>query len=176
MRDDHKARHDSVTARLVLVAMLMLMTSVTWADDHWPQDGWRVIPTQQNYTTLLDHLKSAVEANDMGVVTDVGPTQAAAQRGVEIPGNRVVGVFRNDFAVDILRLSVPAMIEAPIRFYITENEDGTATLAWKLPSVIFAPYIARIDDPGRAESLAGIANKLDTIFADIAEQATAPTS
>ncbi|WP_280542680.1 DUF302 domain-containing protein [Chromohalobacter sp. 11-W] len=158
---------------LVLALTLAAWVSPAMADTHWPQKDWHVIPTEQRYSALLEHLKSAVEANDMGIVTDVGPTQAAAQRGVEIPGNRVVGVFRNDFAVDILRLSVPAMIEAPIRFYVTENQDGTATLAWKRPSAIFAPYIARIDDPARAESLAGIADKLDTIFTDIAEVATA---
>jgi len=160
---------------MALALMLMLMASSTWAEDRWPQDGWHIVSTQQSYTALLEHLKSAVKANDMGIVTDVGPTQAAAKRGVTIPGNRVVGVFRNDFAVDILRLSVPAMIEAPIRFYITENEDGTATLAWKRPSAIFAPYITRIDDPDRAASLSEIAGKLDTIFADIAQAATAPT-
>ena len=63
----------------------------------------------------------------MGVVTQAGPTQAAASRGITIPGNRVIGVFNNDFAVNILALSTAAMIEAPIRFYVTEGADGTAT-------------------------------------------------
>lgn len=172
MSDNYKAGRYSATVRLILVALLMVMASTTQADNRWPQDGWRVIATQQSYSTLLNRLKNAVTDNDMGIVTDVGPTQAAAQRGVEISGNRVIGVFRNDFAVEILRLSVPAMIEAPIRFYVTENEDGTATLAWKQPSAILAPYIARIDDSERAKSLADIADKLNTIFAAIAEQAT----
>jgi hypothetical protein len=36
--------------------------------------------------------------------------------------------------------SVPAGIEAPIRFYVTESDDGTAALAWRWPSAVFAPY------------------------------------
>ncbi|TDX28331.1 uncharacterized protein (DUF302 family) [Modicisalibacter xianhensis] len=155
-----------------LALMLMIVASTGMAQTRWPADGWQVMPTQQSYTTLLNRLKHAVTDNDMGIVTDVGPTQVAAQRGVEIPGNRVVGVFRNDLAVKILRLSVPAMIEAPIRFYVTENEDGTATLSWKKPSAIFAPYVADLDDDQQAAALADTAHKLDAIFAHIAEDAT----
>ncbi|PWW33824.1 DUF302 domain-containing protein [Chromohalobacter israelensis] len=157
---------------LALALALSAWAAPALADTHWPQKDWHVIPTEQRYSALLEQLKQAVDANDMGVVTEVGPTQAAAQRGVEIPGNRVVGVFRNDFAVDILRLSVPAMIEAPIRFYVTENQDGTATLSWKKPSAIFAPYVADLDDDKRASALADKARKLDAIFEQIAEDAT----
>ena len=103
----------------------------------------------------------------MGVVTQVGPTGTARQRGIEIPENRVVGVFNNDFAVRILELSTAAMIEAPIRFYVTEDPDGTATLSWKEPSFVFAPYA---DEGG--ESLADIARELDRRFTAIAERAT----
>ena len=78
----------------------------------------------------------------------------------------MVGVFNNDFAVRILALSTAAMIEAPVRFYVTENADGTATLSWKEPSFVFAPYL---DEGGPA--LAGIAQDLDRHFAAIAARA-----
>jgi hypothetical protein len=42
----------------------------------------------------------------------------------------VTGPITNDYAVRVLALSTPAMIEAPIRFYVTENADGTATLSY----------------------------------------------
>jgi hypothetical protein len=58
------------------------------------------------------------------------------------------------------------MIEAPIRFYVTENADGTATLSYKSPSHVFAPYYAE-----RGDGLRTIAGELDTIFAAIAERA-----
>ncbi|WP_234250040.1 DUF302 domain-containing protein [Billgrantia desiderata] len=118
-----------------------------------------------SYQELLSSLGAAIEAEEMAVVTEVGPTEAAANRGVIIPGNRVVGVFRNDYAVQILSLSVPAMIEAPIRFYVTENEDGSATLSWKTPSHVFAPYIEQA-----GPELEAVAVELDEIFAAIAER------
>ena len=78
----------------------------------------------------------------MGLVTEAGPTAAAASCGVELPGNREVGVFRVGFAIRILPLSDAAMIEAPIRFYVTEDPDGGATLSYKAPSFVFSPYLS----------------------------------
>lgn len=131
------------------------------------REGWIVIHTDQSYADLLDATRSAIAAEDMGLVTDVGPTEVAANRGETIPGNRVLGVFRNDFAVRAVRASVAAMIEAPIRLYVTENPDGTATLSWKTPSHVLAPYM----DEGGGE-LRAVAEELDSIFAAIGERAT----
>ena len=128
-----------------------------------PRDGWVVHDTEHSYSDLLERARSAVKTGGMVVVTEAGPTQAAARRGVEISGNRVLGIFHNTYAVQIIRLSVPAMIEAPIRMYVTEDEDGTATLSYKKPTFVFEPYM----EEGGAE-LQEIAWKLDEIFSDIA--------
>jgi uncharacterized protein (DUF302 family) len=129
--------------------------------------GWQVIQTDMTHALLLERLLAAVPEEEMAVVTQAGPTAAARARGVEIPENRVVGVFNNDFAVRILGLSTAAMIEAPVRFYVTEDADGTATLSWKEPSFVFAPYV---EEGGPA--LAEIAQDLDRRFAAIAGRAT----
>lgn len=163
--------HRSVTGLIVgLTCLLVALPSV--AETHWPKDGWKVVDTNQSYSELLANLKSAVSASDMNVVFDVGPTEAAAKRGIDIPGNRVVGVFNNKFAVDILRLSVPAMIEAPIRFYVTEREDGHATLSWIEPGHVFAPYIEDLGSTEDARALRLQAAELDARFSRIASTAT----
>ncbi|PWK60642.1 DUF302 domain-containing protein [Roseicyclus mahoneyensis] len=136
--------------------------------DMAPREGWQVIETEMTHAVLLDRLLAAVPGEGMAVVTQAGPTAAAQARGIEIPENRVVGVFNNDFAVRILALSTAAMIEAPIRFYVTEDADGTATLSWKEPGFVLAPYM----DEGGAE-LAEIAAELDRRFAAIAAAAMA---
>ena len=102
----------------------------------------------------------------MIVVTQAGPTAAAKKLGITIPGNRVIGVFNNDFAVRVLETSTAAMIEAPIRLYVTENSDGTATLYYKTPTTVFAPYIAEGGAP-----LVSIAAELDQIFQHISKAA-----
>ncbi|MFY0992257.1 DUF302 domain-containing protein [Halomonas sp. C05BenzN] len=155
--------------RMILASWLLVLivAAPVSAEPRWPDQGWQVMPTSFGYDELLEDLREAVEAEGMFVVTEAGPTEAAANRGVTIPGNRVVGVFRNDYAVQILRLSVPAMIEAPMRFYVTENDDGSATLSWKTPSHLLEPYV---DAAG--EELETVGRELDTLFAAIAKRAT----
>lgn len=152
----------------ILATLIALLWATTLAAQSIaPRDGWVIIATDKPHATLLADLKTAVKANKMGVVTQAGPTGAAKNRGITIPENRVVGVFNNDFAVKILATSTAAMIEAPIRFYVTEEPDGTATLSYKTPSFVFAPYL---DEGGAA--LGALAKDLDTRFASIAEAAT----
>lgn len=131
------------------------------------RDGWQVIATDKSYDTLLVDLRQAVRDNQMGLVTEAGPTEVAASRGETIPGNRVVGVFRNDFAVAIIRAAPAAMIEAPVRFMVMEEPDGTASLSYKRPSAVFAPYA---EEGGAA--LAAATAELDTIFEAIAKDAS----
>ncbi|WP_373190625.1 DUF302 domain-containing protein [Halomonas sp.] len=156
-------------ARMILATWLLVLmvAAPVSAEPHWPDQGWQVTPTSLAYDDLLEALREAVEAEGMFVVTEAGPTEAAANRGITLPGNRVVGVFRNDYAVRILRLSVPAMIEAPMRFYVTENDDGSATLSWKTPTHLLEPYV---DAAG--EELETVGRELDTLFAAIAQRAT----
>ena len=108
-------------------------------------------------------LNGAIKDNGMFTVSKASASAGAKRRGIDIAGNMVIGVFRNDFAVRMLAASIEAGIEAPLRYYITDDGDGTATLTYRTPSAVFAPYEnAALDD---------LAGELDVIFAAIAEQA-----
>lgn len=152
--------------RAFILAVLLAVLSLPAYAELAPREGWSVTPTTKPYDALIDAVKTAAKANGMGVVTQAGPTGAARNRGVTIPGNRVIGLFNNLYAVDVLSLSTAAMIEAPIRMYVTENADGTATLSYKTPTTVFTPYL---EEAG--PELARIAAELDTIFATIAATA-----
>jgi len=153
-----------------ILAAGALTLSATWAmaGDLGARDGWAVMQTDKPFDALIEAVKAGAKANKMGIVTEAGPTKMAASRGITIPGNRVIGIFNNDFAVKILGLSTAAMIEAPIRMYVTENPDGTATLSYKTPSHVFAPYMGE-----GGETLADLAGQLDARFAAIAAAAVA---
>ena len=130
--------------------------------------GWKVAKTPHGYQELIARVDQAVRDNKMGLVTRASATVGARKvLGKTIPGNMVIGVYRPDFAVRMLEASIPAGIEAPIRFYVTENADGTATLSYKTPTAVFAPY----EDGGA--KLRDLAAELDVIFDKIARQAVA---
>ena len=155
---------------VILGALLLIVTAVTplyalEAGD-FPAPGFRVIDTPHGFGALVKKLNGAIKDNGMAAVTRASATKGAASLGVAIPGNMVVGVYHPKFALRMLEASIPAGVEAPLIFYITENADGTATLSYRTPSAVFATY-------GSA-ALDTMADELDVIFAAIATAATAP--
>lgn len=85
---------------------------------------------------------------------------------MRIPGNAVVMVYRNDYAVRMLAAGVPAGVEAPLRLYVTEDGDGRGVPSYVPPSRLSAPY-------GNPE-LDALARELDPIVERIAAEAVAP--
>jgi len=128
-----------------------------------PLSGMEIIKTKLGYSILVARTEGAIKANGMLLVSKASASDGAAARGIKIPGNAVLMVFRNDYAVRMLEASVPAGIEAPIRLYVTENSDSTATLTYREPSAIFAPY--------GSPALDAMARELDGVFAKIAADA-----
>lgn len=153
--------------RLTLAACVCALTAMSaFAGTVQPREGWKVLDTKLTFTTLAQKLEVAVKSKKMAIVTTASASEGAKAQGFSTAGNRVVGVYRNDFARRMLESSVAAGIEAPIRFYVTENADGTATLSYKTPTAVFSPYFAE------AGNLRALAQELDAIFETIAQEAT----
>ncbi|MEM6461001.1 MAG: DUF302 domain-containing protein [Pseudomonadota bacterium] len=156
--------------RIFLSCLIVLIATSTLASAQSiaPRSGWQIFDTDLAFEDLVSRMESAIAAENMGLVAQASASAGAKAQGIDIPGNRVMGVFRNDFARRMLEASIAAGIEAPIRFYITENEDGGSTLAWKTPSFVFAPYVLE-----GGEKLEALAAELDVIFSNIGARALA---
>jgi uncharacterized protein (DUF302 family) len=122
-----------------------------------------VLPTTLTFDELLERTQNAAAANGMLILCKASASQGAAARGIKIPGNAVLMVFRNDYAIRMLQASVAAGFEAPIRLYVTENGGGSATLTYRKPSAVFRPY--------GNEALDKMAIELDAVFDKIASDA-----
>ena len=153
---------------IFLLGVLTLAAESAAAQEWSASPGWEITKTRHSYANLIERLNTAVKTNKMGLVTRASATLGAKALGKTIPGNMVIGVYHPRFAIRMLEASIPAGIEAPIRFYVTENADRTATLSYKTPTAVFAPYA----DGG--EKLTAMARELNAIFAKIAKEATAP--
>ena len=120
--------------RLTLAACVCALTTMSaFAGTVQPREGWKVFDTKLTFTTLVEKLEVAVKSNKMAIVTTASASEGAKAQGISIAANRVVGVYRNDFARRMLQASVAAGIEALIRFYVTKNPEGTATSSYKTP-------------------------------------------
>jgi uncharacterized protein (DUF302 family) len=151
------------TSWLGLMSVFSMASNTASAQTSSPLPGTINKRSKFPFNMLLERLERAVQSNQMGVVAQASASRGAAARGITIPGNAVVMVFRNDFAVRMLRASIPAGIEAPLRFYLTEEHDGTAVLTYRTPSSVFAPY--------KNSDLDAMARELDAIFEKIAQEA-----
>ncbi|MBK17681.1 MAG: hypothetical protein CMM52_02400 [Rhodospirillaceae bacterium] len=153
----------SISAAVVIFATLSLWPVNALADNAMPR-GIVHKKTSHSYADLVKRLNVAVKKNKMGLVTRASATVGAKKvLKKKIPGNMVIGVYHPRFAVRMLKASIPAGIEAPLRFYVTENSDATASLSYKTPSSVFAPY--------KVKALNTMAAELDVIFAKIARDA-----
>jgi uncharacterized protein (DUF302 family) len=152
--------------RLLFVLALIFTPLLTNAQSVEPREGWKVFPTSFSYGQLVKRTRAAISKAPIGVVTQASATVGAKSQGIKIPGNIVIGVYRNDYARRMLAASVAAGIEAPIRLYITENDDKTATLSYKAASAVFAPYMNEGGD-----DLRDLANELDDVLLKIAQKA-----
>lgn len=148
---------------LLPAALLFAFAGEPAADTGSPIPGTVTVKTKHGFEALLARLEKSIADHRMGLVAQASASQGAAARGVKIPGNAVLMVFRNDYAVRMLNASVPAGIEAPLRIYVTENADGTASITYRLPSAVFAPY--------RSPALDEMARELDAVFRNIVRDA-----
>jgi uncharacterized protein (DUF302 family) len=146
--------------RLAAGLALAFMLHAAWAQG---TAEMRLQPTRYKFDVLVERVERAVERHGLGVVAKASASRGAAARGVKIPGNAVVMVFRNDLAVRLLAANVAAGIEAPLRLYMTENADGTSTLSYRRPSAVFAPY--------RHPEIDKLAAELDVMLGRIAADA-----
>lgn len=152
--------------RLTLLPTLLLAFTAhnAGAQSAAPLPGTHTAVSSYGFDALATRLEKAIEANKMGLVAQASASRGAAARGVKIPGNLVLMVFRNDYAVRMLAASVPSGIEAPLRLYLTEGANGKASVTWRAPSAVFAPY-------GSTE-LDAMARELDPVFEKIVRDAT----
>lgn len=155
--------------RYTIAILVLLITATATLAEMRERPGWVTIATGHDYKTLTARVKQAARTQKLGVVSQASATVGARKvLGKTIPGNTVIGLYHPRFAVPMLEASVAAGIEAPIRVYVTENRDQTATLSYKTPSLVFAPYMAE-----GGEKLQTLATELDAVFEALARQATA---
>lgn len=155
--------------RYLIAAVFLVVAAHAAFAEMTQRPGWVLIPTSHDHATLAGRVKTAAAKHKLGVVSQASAT-AGAKRVLNktIPGNTVIGLYHPRFAVPMLEASIAAGIEAPIRVYITENADKTATLSYKKPSHVFSPYM---DEGG--EKLKTLATQLDLVFDALATEAAA---
>jgi len=155
-----------MSLRATVIAPIVLMC-LGWVSGlpAQAQDARITTVSRAPFQKVAAALEQAIAEQKMALVCHANAQRGAAARGATIKGNQVLMVFRNDFAVRLLGADPRAGFEAPIRIYLYENPDGTATITYLPPSVVFAPY--------RHPEVQAVAAELEPIFKTIVDRALA---
>lgn len=111
-----------------------------------------------NTDTAAARLIEAIQAYPMGLVAHINGQLNAAKRGISVPADQILEVFRPDFAVRVWQADKRAGIDIPLRIHLYEKGD-TTVVSYRHATEIFAPYA----EP----ELDTLAAELDQIFTDI---------
>lgn len=103
-------------------------------------------------------LSEAVQAVPMGLVAHINGQANAAKRGLTVPADQILEVFRPDFAIRVWQADKTAGIDIPLRIHLYQA-DGKTVVAFRTAREVFAPYA----NP----ALDAIAAEVDPIFLGI---------
>ena len=84
-------------------------------------------------------LTEAIQTVPMGLVAHINGQANAAKRGLTVPADQILEVFRPDFAIRVWQADKRAGIDIPLRIHVYEAE-GKTYVAMRSPVDVFAPY------------------------------------
>ena len=108
-------------------------------------------------------LIDAIGAVPMGLVAHINGQANAAKRGITVPADQILEVFRPDFAVRVWQADKRAGIEIPLRIHLYAVADYTV-VAMRSPVEVFAAYA----NPQLDAIAAELVPIFDTILAALA--------
>jgi uncharacterized protein (DUF302 family) len=102
-----------------------------------------------------EKLIAAIAAYPMGLVAHADGQANCAKKGIAVPADQVLEVFRPDYAVKVWAADKAAGIDIPLRIHLYEA-DGRTWVAHRPASDVFKPYL----NP----QLDALGSELDAIF------------
>jgi uncharacterized protein (DUF302 family) len=89
---------------------------------------------------VADKLVAAIAAYPMGLVAHANGQANCAKKGISVPADQVLEVFRPDYAVKVWAADKSAGIDIPLRIHLYEA-DGKSWVAHRPAADVFKPYV-----------------------------------
>jgi len=102
-----------------------------------------------------EKLSATIAAYPMGLVAHINGQANCAKKGVTVPADQILEVFRPDYAVKVWAAEKSAGFDIPLRIHLYEA-NGRTWVAHRPASTVFQPYA----NP----ALDALGGELDAIF------------
>lgn len=117
------------------------------------------VPSKYDFNDTVDLLKTAIEEQNLMVITELDIQQMLRLVGVQRKGMKKVYFFHPSFMKRIMEANKHATAEPPLKIDIMEAPNGKVMVRYINPSYIFGPY----------EGLEEISKELETSLRQIVE-------
>ncbi len=87
-----------------------------------------------------EKLIAAIAAYPMGLVAHINGQANCAKKGIAVPADQVLEVFRPDYAVKVWAAEKTAGIDIPLRIHLYEV-NGRTWVAYRPAVEVFKPYV-----------------------------------
>lgn len=92
------------------------------------------------FDEVVEGIIAGIEASGMLLVADIDVRRNAAKKGIELTGNRILEVFRPDYAARIWGMEIEAGVDIPIRIHIHEDESGGVAARYRTPLEVLSRH------------------------------------
>ncbi len=92
------------------------------------------------HAQIVKALQAAIADAGLKLLYEIDVRAALANAGHRVLGARLMFYFHPDLVQRVLRTDWTAMVEAPLKFLVIEQPDGTTTVRWADPAVSFSRY------------------------------------
>ncbi len=108
--------------------------------------------------TAAAKLTEAAQAVPMGVLAHINGQANCVKKGIAVPADQILEIFRPDFAIRVWQAHKPAGIDIPLRIHLYDA-GGKTMVNFRTAGEVFAPYAS--------PALDAIAGDIDPIFTRI---------
>ena len=84
-------------------------------------------------------LQETALAIPMGVVSHINGQANCAKKGITVPADQILEIFRPDFAIKVWNAEKSAGIDIPLRIHVYEF-GGKTHVTFRTPEEVFLPY------------------------------------
>lgn len=92
------------------------------------------------FDEVVAALISGIEESGMLLVADIDVRKNAAKRGMSLTGNRILEVFRPDYAARVWEMEIEAGVDIPIRIHVHEDGAGAVTARYRSPLEVLSGH------------------------------------
>ena len=130
-------------------------------------DDGRVVGVSKGpYADVVAGLQRGITEHKLTLIGQFDSRKGVPPTNTAVKGNRVLLVYKTDAAMRLIKANPKAGFDAPMRFHVFENPDGTATVTYVKPSTLLKTY--------RDPEIRKVADELDLVFTSVMGLALIP--